>query len=1629
MPKLTCPAPGCSWESQDLDAAFASALTTQLQIHNSSAHTAPDPPKLKLEPPKVGLGCNPDQWSSFTRQWQMYKRGMNIPTTMTSTALFYCCSEELRTCLMRDIRQEVSAMREDELLTAIKTLAVQEQSILVHRMKLSKMTQPPGTGIRTFLADLRGQASLCQFIANCKEPGCSHKLDYSDEMIKDNLIRGIADPEIMADLLGDTKIDKTLEETVNFIAQKEQGKATRTVVGDNLGAISHPTRPEVDQRTPQNTLGRKCWACGGPSHGPTNDKNTRAKHCPAWQSTCPKCSVRGHYSVSCRKCTDCHGWGHNDSSSKFCTKRKTPRNKQQATTCQTEDYSPEYAQLCSTTSHVEDNEPSQDRKSPINHHIYDGQWVARPSKPHPIISAHLRPLPADHEELGYPVSDGSKLTTLTIPMIADSGCQSSIMPLKTAHTMGFGKNDIIPVNLSMSGAIKEDLGVEGAIIAEVALQGSDPPRSTKQLIYLSAKMTKAFLCREALENLGVIPTNFPEIPDQGPQNYMAMTDDTPIHTCHCPKRSQNPPPLPKEFPPGLTPSDEDVPRIKEWLLDYYAGTTFNVCEHQPLPMMNCQPLELHVDPNAKPVAVHKPALVPIHWQEKVFQDLERDVRIGVLEKVSPNTPVTWCSRMVVAAKADGSPRRTVDLQPQNRHSVRQTHHVPSPFHLADRIPQNTKKTVTDAWNGYHSVPIREEDRHITTFITPWGRYRYKVAPQGFLASGDAYNHRFDAIIAEFQNKVKCVDDTCMWTDSIEAAFYQTCQWLDLCARNGITLNPNKFQFAQDSVEFAGLTVTSTNVKPSQKFLDSILGFPTPKDISGARAWFGLVNQGAYAFSMAKQMKPFRHLLKPATKFEWTDELNQLFNESKEIIVEEMKDGVRLFDASRPTCLSTDWSVDGIGFLLTQKYCSCTAMTPTCCPDGWKLCLVGSRFTTPAESRYAPIEGEALAVAYALHQTRYYVLGCSNLIVATDHKPLLQVLNDRSLSEINNRRLLKLKEKTIPFRFSIVHVPGSKNKGPDAASRYPAHMSTSGGDHSQSAAIDEQSDVAEDSATVSAASDTLYSVTNVVTWPMVREATASDPTLSQLMHILQAGMPKRQSLPADLRPFHRYAASLSCIDGVILLGQRIVVPTPLRKDVLSALHAAHQGVGAMCQRATDSVFWPGMSADITRIREECEHCHRIAKSNAMQPPSDITPADYPFQKVCCDYFHHNNIEYVVLVDRYSNWPMAFKADSGAEGLVKRLREAFVTFGIPEELTSDGGPQFRAGKTHDFLTSWGVHHRISSVANAHANCRAEIAVKTVKRMLMDNTGPTGSLDVDKFQRAMLIYRNSIDQETNSSPAMVLFGRPIRDPIPIPMGRYCPHQTWQETMHNREIALAKRHSREKEKWSQSTRQLPPLQIGDHVYLQNLIGNHPRRWERTGVVIEVRQFHQYVIRIDGSGRVTLRNRQHLRKFTPFNSTKIHAVTKLQSAIETQKPTRHTALPQSPLPLPPPAPTPNGCAKPTPICGWIPVPANPSEPGSSSHSCMEPSPTTDNRLVPASTTEMYNALATPQEGRTDQSPHTPTAAKETDRPGPTPFSGPSTHGTPGKKLPLALRRLLPHNESGAKSSEPSRRPSRKDSK
>ena len=160
---------------------------------------------------------------------------------------------------------------------------------------------------------------------------------------------------------------------------------------------------------------------------------------------------------------------------------------------------------------------------------------------------------------------------------------------------------------------------------------------------------------------------------------------------------------------------------------------------QSLPTLEGPAIKIHIDESATPKACHTPSSIPFHCQEKVHLDLLCDEALGIIEKVPYGEPVTWCHRMYVTRKHYCSSRRTVDLYPLNKHCKRETVATESPFQIVRCIPRDTWKTVTDAWNGYHGVPLEESDRHLATFITPYGRWRYLQAPQGFVSSGDGYN--------------------------------------------------------------------------------------------------------------------------------------------------------------------------------------------------------------------------------------------------------------------------------------------------------------------------------------------------------------------------------------------------------------------------------------------------------------------------------------------------------------------------------------------------------------------------------------------------------------------------------------------------------------------------------------------------------------------------------------------------------------------------------------------------------------------------------------------------------------------------------------------------------------------------
>ena len=567
-------------------------------------------------------------------------------------------------------------------------------------------------------------------------------------------------------------------------------------------------------------------------------------------------------------------------------------------------------------------------------------------------------------------------------------------------------------------------------------------------------------------------------------------------SCSCPQREVSPP-RPSELPFPCTPDNNK--RMKAWLLDRYAASTFNTCPHRALPCIEGPPVEIHVDPTATPKACHTPANVPLHWQQRVHDDLLRDEALGVIERVPYGEPVIWCHRMVITRKHDGSPRRTVDLSPLNKFCRRETFAMETPFHLARRIPKDTWKTVMDAWNGYHSVPLRQSDRHLTTFITPFGRWRYTRAPQGFLSSGDGYNRRFDAVLSTFERKERCVDDTIHYDSDLEQHWWRTIDLLTRVGRARIVLNPDKFQFAEKSVDFAGFRVSDTTIEPLPKYLDAIRDFPSPSSTTDIRSWFGLVNQVANYAQLRDIMAPFKPFLSPRYKFSWSPDLEEAFQKSKEAIVEAIRQGVEIFDTKKRTCLRPDWSKRGIGYFLLQQHCRCSSGLPDCCPGGWQITLAGSRFLSSAEQRYAAIEGEALAVAWGLEQTKYFTQGCDNLIVVTDHKPLVKIFGDRTLDEISNSRLFRLKQRTLPWRFEMHHLPGKSNSAADATSRHPSPSGSTNGTALESSTIADQVEKAL-MASISKEAQEL----GTISWSLIAQETATDTLLSHLLQRIEQG---------------------------------------------------------------------------------------------------------------------------------------------------------------------------------------------------------------------------------------------------------------------------------------------------------------------------------------------------------------------------------------------------------------------------------------------------------------------------------------------------------------------------------------------
>ena len=1516
---LQCQVQGCGWETPSNTPTW-DIMIQLLQLHDKNAHPAgtngttysASAPRLERLPrPTFTLNMTEATWQFKTIEWVSYIG--QTPTTPDNKLLQLraACDDELRQRIF-DSGDYSGLNTEEKFLSRMKDLAVIRIHKSVHLMNLYKMMQESDETIRAFVARVTGTADMCGMSIKCPKDGCGTEVSYRDEVVKQVLLHGMCNMEIKQRVLsrcGNGELG-SLADLVDYISAEESALNETASLSAN---VNNNTISRIKQSSYKSTKSPTrqgpCKYCGGQRHTTSNKVDDRKKLCKAFGQECSKCGKRNHFAVVCQsgKAPQVANLGTEDGE---LIGSITSTNVYQSDTFPYPDHClhpTRAADLLPVIGVLRGEGPVT--SLPLPHYIHDTVqgWYKSRARESPSLPISFSVDRSAYAALGLsmPRFRNNTHNNRSGRGTADTGAQLTVIPVSLIENMGIKIDSIFPVQSRLNGAQDAPILVEGGILMTITAVNASTgaSRTTHQLCYVSKYVTSTFLSLAACIDLGLVPSSFPDVGVCDRTEFTSGTVSSMVscepnecsnsgvptsmsEPCECPRR-ELPPEIPDVLP--FAPTAENAPKLRQFILDRYKASAFNTCEHQPLRLMDgSPPLRIFVDEEARPTAVHTPSQIPLHWQQPVKDGLDRDVRLGVLEKVTVNDPVSWCSRMVITAKHDGSPRRVVDYTALNKHAPRQTFHTESPWSIVSSIPPNKIKSVLDCWHGYHSVPLHPSDRHLTTFITPWGRYRYRTCPQGLICAGDAYTQRKSEILEGFQNHKTCVDDSVLFDDNIEENFFRVCKFLTQAARGGCTFNPKKFQFGSTDVTFLGFSITADGIKPNKEFLENILSFPTPRSITDIRSWFGAINQISYAFAVAPIMAPFRHLLSSKVPFNWTPELQSAFDASKQEIIRQCEKGVRSFDPTLPTALATDWAKIGMGFWLTQKHCQCSGTTPGCCKSGWQTVYVGSRFCNNAESDYHPIEGEAVSAIYGLEKCKFFILGLSDLTLCLDHKPLLGIFGTKKeLQSIENPRLLNFKMKSLLFRFKTVHVPGKKHVIPDTFSRRrdsPVGQPMIGAEYATTLGPPDwvssptladthvssneliQGHVIASLAMVNA-KVTVDSTTDVITWKRLESACLSCEEYILLHQTVSKGVPEEKSAwDKTILEYYPHRHSLVTCGPVVLLHDRPIIPQPLRPAVLSLLHVGHGSASAMFERAASSLYWPNFRQDLINHRASCIQCSRYAPSNPAMPPTIPTDPSYPFESVCADFFQLDAKQtYLVIVCRFSNWITIYRLKSDTSAcLISVMRQFSSTFGIPVTLTSDGAKVFTSKEFEEFCDRLGIVHRVSSAYHARANKRAELAVKHAKRLIRGNVTQTGNLDTDKILQALLMHRNTPCPITGLSPAQVVFGRVLRDALPLQPGKFFPRSDWRIAAEKREEAYSKRKYTMQERLARGSRVLSSLSVGDHVLIQEQHGNRPRQWVKSGIVVEVGPYDSYLVSIGGSRQLTKRNRQFLKKIKP---------------------------------------------------------------------------------------------------------------------------------------------------------------------
>ena len=816
---------------------------------------------------------------------------------------------------------------------------------------------------------------------------------------------------------------------------------------------------------------------------------------------------------------------------------------------------------------------------------------------------------------------------------------------------------------------------------------------------------------------------------------------------------------------------------------------------------------IRVDPTVKPVT-HARRKVPIKSKEAIDKELDYLIEEEIItEQVEP-TP--WVSSVTFPRKPNGEVRVCLDPSNLNKAIIREHHKPMTVEEIAHELAGATVYTKADALKAFLQIHLTHEASLLMTFNSHRGWLRFLWMPFEAKMSQDVFQLRMDAILEQCPGVIGIHNDMVIFGVDQEDHDANLINLLNVCQKEELVLNSKKLELQRERVTFFGAEYSTQGMHPDPKKVQGITEMTAPTEKQQLQSFLGMVNyMGTFIPNLSHHTEPLRAMLKKDNVFHWDDQQTRSFQQVKTLITKANTTPLRYYDRNLLVTVQADASLRRLGACLIQQH-----------KGKDQPIAFASKSLTDAETRYANIERELLAIVFACQRFSNYLLRRS-FVAESDHKPLemIAMKNLVNAPPRLQRMLLELQK----YDVTIKYRPGKEMQLADTLSHCLARAS-------QEIKLEMRVDY----------------IAFTKPWiEKLKDSTQRDPILATVYQLTQQGwLHQRRHVPRLARRYWDFRDELSTDDGMLLKGPRLIIPGELQEEYLSRLHKGHLSASKVQENAKQHMYWTGIDADIEDYTKQCQEC--IKRSQVAKEP--LQPHDIPegpWRKLGIDYFTFDGNSYVLICDYFSKFPFLYRAKTSFWSLRDCLINLFSIEGYPDEIVSDNGPPFQSKEFAKFLSGLGIKHTTSSPGYPRSNGFIERHIQTVKNML------SKSSNTQSFQEVLADLRTTRIGTGLPSPAEILHGRNLTTRVQGEIDIKAIHSVLQE----RQLKMTLDHDS-----SRRAKKARPLVVGERCHVLGP-GN---KWIDAFVTGITDSGRSYETQVEVTGKQFTRNRSHIRPRSP---------------------------------------------------------------------------------------------------------------------------------------------------------------------